>query len=125
GEIAGYVIIVRDITKAKKAQEQIQKQNVRLATLNAVSMTVSSSLDLNEVLLSTIDKIHEILESDSVRIYLLDEAKSVLVLAAHDGLSPQFVEKEHIKLQVFRRLCGVPDGYRESNRCGHRQCEPL
>jgi PAS domain S-box-containing protein len=101
GEIAGYVIIVRDITKAKKAQEQIQKQNVRLATLNAVSMTVSSSLDLKEVLLGTIDKIHEILDSDSVRIYLLDQEKSVLVLAAHDGLSPEFVEKEHIK---FRKI---------------------
>ena len=97
GRITGYVIIIRDITKRKKAQQQIEMRNTRLATLNAISMTISNSLDLNEVLNSTIDKIRELLESDSVRIYLLDGKRNVLNLAAHRGLSSEFISKSHIR----------------------------
>ncbi len=97
GRIIGYVIIIRDITKRKKAQQQIEMRNTRLAILNAISMTISNSLDLNEVLNSTIDKIRELLESDSVRIYLLDGKRNVLNLAAHKGLSSEFISKSHIR----------------------------
>ncbi len=97
GRITGYVTIIRDITKRKKAQNQIETRNTRLAILNAISMTISSSLDLNEVLNSTIDKIREFLESDSVRIYLLDVKRNVLNLAAHKGLSAEFISKSHIR----------------------------
>jgi len=97
GRIIGDVIIIRDITKRKKAQQQIEMRNTRLAILNAISMTISNSLDLNEVLNSTIDKIRELLESDSVRIYLLDGKRNVLNLAAHKGLSAEFISKSHIR----------------------------
>lgn len=97
GRITGYVIIIRDITKRKKAQQQVEMRNTRLAILNAISMTISNSLDLNEVLNSTIDKIRELLESDSVRIYLLDGKRNVLNLAAHKGLSSEFISKSHIR----------------------------
>ena len=97
GRIIGDVIIIRDITKRKKAQQQIEMRNIRLAILNAISMTISNSLDLNEVLNSTIDKIRELLESDSVRIYLLDGKRNVLNLAAHKGLSSEFISKSHIR----------------------------
>ena len=96
-ETANYVFIIRDITKIKQAQDQIEKRNIRLAALNAISVTVSSSLDLNEVLHSTIDKILEILEPDSVRIYLFDNEKELLNLAAHKGLSNKFVKKSHMR----------------------------
>jgi len=97
GRITGYVIIIRDITKRKKAQQQIEMRNTRLATLNAISMTISNSLDLNEVLNSTIGNIRELLESDSIRIYLLDGKRNVLNLAAHRGLSSEFISKSHIR----------------------------
>ncbi len=96
-KITGYVIIFRDITEKKSAQEQVKRQNVRLATLNAISLTVSSSLDLNEVLNSTIDEMLEILGPDCVRIYLLDDKKEILNLAAHRGFSPGFIEKGHMR----------------------------
>jgi PAS domain S-box-containing protein len=93
GEIAGYVLIIRDITKRKIAQLQIEKRNVRLDILNAIAKTVSSSLDLNEILIGTIDETLEILEADSVRIYMLDDKKEILELVAHKGLSTQFISK--------------------------------
>lgn len=97
GHISGYVTIIRDITGRKKFQLQIERQNARLATLNSISMEVSSSLKLDEVLRSTVDKVLEITESQSVRIYLLDRRKKTLNLFAQKGLSEEFVAKDFIK----------------------------
>jgi PAS domain S-box-containing protein len=97
GQITGYVNIIRDITEKKAAQRQIELRNVRLATLNAISTTVSRSLDLKEVLNSTMDKIPEILESDSIRIYLFDAAQGMLNLAANKGNSDSFISKDFIR----------------------------
>jgi len=97
GGTIGYVIIIRDISKRKRAQEQIELQNAGLTILNAVSMTVSSSLNLNNVLERTIDKILEILEPDNIRIYLYDDERECLDLVTHKGLSAKFVTKSFIK----------------------------
>ena len=69
-----------------KTEESGEKYRKRLAALNAVSKTVSTSLNLGEILSSTIEKILEADEPDSVRIYLLDDRKKVLNLVAHKGL---------------------------------------
>jgi len=97
GQITGYVMIIRDVTERKSAQEQVKRQNVRLAILNAISLTVSSSLDLDQVLDRTIDKMLEIFETDCVRIYLLDDNREILNLAAHRGFSPKFINKSFIR----------------------------
>ncbi len=97
GRITGYVLIIRDISKRKKAQKQIERRNTRLAMLYAISTTVSSSLDLSEILKSTIDKICELLEADSVRIYLLDKKQNKLSLVAHKGLSDEFISRNHVQ----------------------------
>ncbi|MBW2711406.1 MAG: PAS domain S-box protein [Deltaproteobacteria bacterium] len=97
GQITGYVLIIRDITKRKIAQQQIEKRNIRLDILNSISKTVSSSLNLDEILSSTIDKTLEVLESDSVRIYLLDDKKKILKLVAHKGLSDKLIAKSFMQ----------------------------
>ena len=107
-QVTGYVMIIRDITKRKKVLKEIEKQNIRLAALNAVSTTVSSSLDLNEVLGSTIEKMVDILEPNSVRIYLLDEEREFLTLAAHKGVSEKFIRKDHVvRRRVGDGLLGI------------------
>jgi len=93
GNITGYVLIIRDITERKISQRQIENRNIRLNILNAISKTVSSSLNLDEILRSTIDKTLEVLESDSVRIYMLDKKKEVLKLVAHKGLSEKLISE--------------------------------
>jgi two-component system NtrC family sensor kinase len=93
GEITGYVLIIRDITERKIAQRQIKKRKIRLGILNTIAKTVSSSLNLNEILDGTIDEILEVLEADSARIYMLNENKTMLELVAHQGLSGQFISK--------------------------------
>ena len=100
GKITGHVLIIRDITESKKARERnealsklLEKRNLRLSALNAISMTLSGSLDLNDVLKRTVDNMLEILEPDSVRIYMYDNKSGILTLATHKGLSQRFIEK--------------------------------
>jgi len=97
GRITGYVIVIRDISTRKSAQKEIENRNIRLAILNAISLAVSSSLNLDQVLNRTLDKMLEVLGPDCVRIYLLDEDKGVLHLAAHRGFSPSFIEKDFMR----------------------------
>jgi PAS domain S-box-containing protein len=97
GQVTGYVMIIRDITQRKKAQLKLERRTQRLATLDAISTAVSSSIDLGQVLHGTIDKILEILESDSVRIYLLHRENQVLNLAAYKGLSERFITKDEFQ----------------------------
>lgn len=104
GKITGYVMIIRDISTKKSAQREIEIRNIRLAILNAISLAVSSSLNLDQVLNRTIDKMLEILGPDCVRIYLLNEKRDILQLAAHRGFSPGFINKP------FMRSRRVGDG---------------
>ena len=97
GQITGYVFIIRDVTNNKRAQEQIEWRNKWLATLNATSMAIGSSLDLNEIVGNTVEKILGILESVSIRIYRLNKKKQTLELLASRGLSSRFVENGRIK----------------------------
>ncbi len=97
GRVTGCVFIVRDVSKRKKAQEQIEWRNKWLAMLNATSMAIGSSLDLDEIVSNTIEKILVILETVSVRIYRLNKKKQTLDLLASRGLSSRFVENGRIR----------------------------
>ena len=96
-EIIGYVMFIKDISKRKGYEKSIEVQNVRLTTLNAISIALSSTLELNEVLEGTIDQILKIIESDSIRIYLIDEKRENLHLVAHGGLAVKFIERNHMR----------------------------
>ena len=77
----------KDTTTIKDALCQIEQLNTRLSILNAISKIISSSVNLDEILNSTIDKILDASESESVSIYLLNDGGKVLNLTAHSGLS--------------------------------------
>jgi signal transduction histidine kinase len=81
----------KDTNKIEDALWEIEQLNLRLATLNAISKIISSSLNLDEMLSSTIDNILDIPEVDSVSIYLLNDGGKILNLAAHKGLSANFI----------------------------------
>lgn len=81
----------KDTATIKDTPQQIEQLNIRLSILNAVSKIVSSSLNLDEMLSSTIDNILDAPEPESVRIYLLNDGGKVLNLTAHKGLSADLI----------------------------------
>jgi len=70
--------------------EEIVRLNRELSILNAVSQTVNESVDLDEILNKSLEKIVEMTDIQSVGIYLLEEKTGELVYVAHKGFSKAF-----------------------------------
>ncbi len=95
---ASRVVLIKDTLKNNGSALHVERRrNIRLSILRAISITISSSLDLTEILNNTIDSMLEISETDSVRIYLLNAEKRGLDLVAHKGLSGLFTSYDHMK----------------------------
>ncbi len=75
--------------------------NQELSILNAISQTVNQSVDLDEILNKSVDKMMDMISVHQVRIYLLDEKSNDLVLVVHRGFSKKFLET------IKRRKLGV------------------
>ncbi|MFO7554415.1 MAG: ATP-binding protein [Desulfobacterales bacterium] len=87
----------KDIIKIEDALREIEQLNIRLATLNIASKIISSSLNIDEILSSTIDKILDVSGLESVSIFLLNNGGEVLNLVAHKGLSANFTDNLLLK----------------------------
>ena len=66
--------------------------NQELSILNAISQTVNQSIDLDEILNKSLDKMMEMIGVRSAGIYLLDEKSNELVYVAHRGFSKAFLK---------------------------------
>jgi PAS domain S-box-containing protein len=88
--------IATAIENARLYAESRQRTD-ELMALNAITETVSRSLDLDTILDEALDKVFEVINADGGGIYLLDEGDEELILTTHRGLSDPF-------LQQMRRL---------------------
>ena len=101
GQIIGYEGIARDITRQKQMIDEMRRNSEQLSALNRISLTVSSSLQVEEVLANTIDLIIGVLQVGSVRVYFLAEGGEHLYLAAARGLSREFVENPLVQRRAL------------------------
>jgi signal transduction histidine kinase/ActR/RegA family two-component response regulator len=79
-------------SEAKKSKEEIVRLNQELSILNAISQTVNQSIDLDEILNKSLDKMMEMTGVRSSGVYLLDEKTNDLVFVAHRGFSKIFLK---------------------------------
>jgi signal transduction histidine kinase/ActR/RegA family two-component response regulator len=86
---------------AKKSTEEMMKLNQELSILNAISQTVNQSIDLDEILNKSVDKMMDMIDVYQARIYLLDQKSNDLVLVVQRGCSERFQES------IDRRKLGV------------------
>mgnify|MGYP005845748583 FL=1 len=66
--------------------------NQELSILNAISQAVNQSIDLDEILNISLDKMMEMIGVRSAGIYLIDERMNDLVFVAHRGFSKDFLK---------------------------------
>ncbi|MDP2743499.1 MAG: GAF domain-containing protein [Dehalococcoidia bacterium] len=66
--------------------EDLVRRNRELAALNRISGAVSSSLNLNEVMVAAVDSVMDLMESEAGEVWLLDETGKELAMALHRGL---------------------------------------
>jgi GAF domain-containing protein len=72
------------------AEDELQRQNTDLQTLNALSEMMNQTLDPKEILQQSVEQTRHILQADAAWIYLVNE-KEELGLRAQTGLSDVYV----------------------------------
>lgn len=79
--------ILRDVTKRKRAEEEIRQRNIELAALNAIASTVSQSLELSKVLSGALDDVLRLkaLEGQAYGMIFLRGETDRLSLATQRG----------------------------------------
>ena len=100
GRILGYEGIVRDITPRKNAEQTIRQSNRELAAINAINIA-SSTMELEDMLKSTVEEISKLLRVDSARIYLVDESGESIYLVVSKGLTESFAKKPIFRLATW------------------------
>ena len=89
----------------RRLETQVAGRTRELEALYAIAAEASRSLDLQEILASSLEKTLEVIGVEAGGIYLLRENDGILALAAHSGLEPSFVEAID-KLQVGEGFSG-------------------
>ncbi len=84
-------VFLRDITERKRAEGAMRKKTQELLALYTVAKTVSQSLDMDEMLIGTLETVLQIMGADGGGIYLIEEDGDLL-LKVHKRFSQKFVE---------------------------------
>ena len=78
--------------KIVRSKEEILELNQELSILNTISQSVNQSVDLDEILNRSLDKIMEMTAIRSAGVYLLGEKSQELIYVAHRGFSKRFIK---------------------------------
>jgi len=97
------------ISNSRLFQEQ-QNQLSFLKELRVISELVNSTLDLDQILKTIVDKLPRIMQVKACTIRLVDPATNRLELAAASGLSRKYLSRGSIRKEdsVFKVLSGEP-----------------
>ncbi|MDH7500626.1 MAG: GAF domain-containing protein, partial [candidate division NC10 bacterium] len=99
GEPVAIVGISRDISERKRIQEEILQRNRELASLNAITATVSRSLNLPETLWETMIKVMEAIDAEGCEIYIQEDGSRRPVQVVSLGM-----ERDHWQQQTLPQI---------------------
>ena len=63
------ICVVVDISARKQAEMRLQRQSEREHLTNSISQRIRASLNLQEILSTTVSEVHQVLQSDRVLVY--------------------------------------------------------
>lgn len=63
------LLVLRDVTNLKRAEEELQRQHQRVKLFAEVTLKIRQSLQLKEILQTTVNEVQRILKADRVLIY--------------------------------------------------------
>ena len=73
-------------------EDKLQQENMDLQVLMTLSESVNRSLDMSNILQSSVDQTKAILNTDAAWLYMIEEEKGELKMFAHAGLSKNYVQ---------------------------------
>ena len=86
GEIVGYEGIIKDITARMDAVRDLQKRHQELSLLNSVALVMNMTQNLDDILLTALKKVLEVLNLNSGGIFLINHENAALALRVRQGL---------------------------------------
>ncbi len=98
------IVVVRDATRHKQAEEKFNSQLKRIAALRAIDLAISSSLDLHLALSVVLSQVTAQLVVDAADILLLNQ-QNVLEFAAGVGFRTEALM--HTRLQLGEGYAGM------------------
>ncbi len=87
GEITGHESIAKDITARMDAIRSFRQRHWELWLLNSVAFAMNRTQDLDEILMTALKKVLEVLNLSSGGIFLMDHEKSAFSLRVQQGLT--------------------------------------
>jgi Nif-specific regulatory protein len=94
GNITESMSMVIDISARKHAEEELERRNRELSSLNIIAASINQSLDLSTVLTDTLGTVLDLMNLKAGWIFLRDGETDRLTLASHTGLPPEFIYEE-------------------------------
>lgn len=105
-KVTALVFTHTDITEINRTEAEIRQRNKELMALNAIATSISTSLELEEILRVATEQVQQTFDANVVAFYLLDEEKNQLVLSHHIGISEDSAEAVQ-RLDVDASLIGT------------------
>lgn len=99
------IALLRDVTDKVALEKRLLRQNQDLAAVNLISKTLSSSIELEEILQNTLVQVLHIMNIEVGWIYLLNEEKQTLKCAYSHGL-PDDVAQSIRELDIGEGIAG-------------------
>ena len=99
------IALLRDVTDKVALERRLLRQNQDLAAVNLISKTLSSSIEMEEILQNTLSQVLQIMNIEVGWIYLLDEGKQTLKCAYSHGI-PDDVAQSIKELNIGEGIAG-------------------
>ncbi len=99
------LMVVREITRHKKAEEKTQRQLRRLAALRSIDLAIASSLDLNLALSAVLGQVTAQLNADAADILLFNPHNNSLEFANGVGFRTEALR--HTRLLIGQGYAGM------------------
>lgn len=99
------IAMLRDVTEKVLLQKRLMRQNQDLAAVNTISKTLSSSIELKEVLQNTLEQVLQIMNIEMGLIYVLDEKRKTLRCELFHGM-PENVMQTVKELKLGEGIAG-------------------
>ena len=85
GGLTGRLVILRDITRRKQAEQALRQRNRELTLLNSAIQALNSTLDLDQVLEGILEEARAMLYADTGSVWLMDPETDELVCRQSAG----------------------------------------
>lgn len=114
GRVSELILVVRDVTKERLAEEEMAQRNRELSVLNSISEEITKSLEIDQIIVGAFTKTVEIMGADTGWVLLIDETQEVLRPVAYHGEQPEVVATMFAKMNTRPELITWASDFKEA-----------